>query len=359
MVMRQSEAWIKQGQSVVAQLIKGLRDPKARSRNEMVWALGKIGDSRAFDVLVEMLADPDESIRHDTVAALGFLGDKRAVAVLLPLLKDADSSVQANAIRSLGELDGSNHLNDFVEALNSDNLEISLIALYVLKKIDDPRVNSILLNNLTHPDKIMRADIALALGKLKDELVIAPLIDLLEHDSEAWVRANTASALGNFDTPQVLDALEKALHTNPDDLYKSYIVEAIGQIKNPRSAEILMNGFNASLHLSARDFARAFASLGEIGISALINCLGDPDFAKEYWATQVLEYVGVQALPQLTKLMTHPNQRMRHAVIYIVGSWKHASVIPFLEQVADDPDPEIRENAQKTLLYVKKQLNLP
>ena len=59
-------------------------NPQVRFR--AVFALGKIGDRRAYDCLMHCAGDPDPRVAHDAVVALGDLADPRAVTPLLELI---------------------------------------------------------------------------------------------------------------------------------------------------------------------------------------------------------------------------------------------------------------------------------
>jgi HEAT repeat protein len=48
-------------------------------RQEVIFALGEIGVSRAFEQLIAALKDENPDIRWSAVLSLGYLGDKAAI----------------------------------------------------------------------------------------------------------------------------------------------------------------------------------------------------------------------------------------------------------------------------------------
>jgi len=64
-------------------------------------ALGRIGDARAVERLLELTEDKDRYVRRATIIALERLGDARAVERLLELTKDEDWSVRRAAQEAL------------------------------------------------------------------------------------------------------------------------------------------------------------------------------------------------------------------------------------------------------------------
>ena len=67
-------------------------------------ALGKIGDERAVEPLIEALNDEDASVRRGAAVALGRLGAERAVEPLIEALNDEEGHVRRGAAVALGRL---------------------------------------------------------------------------------------------------------------------------------------------------------------------------------------------------------------------------------------------------------------
>lgn len=79
--------------SVVNSLIEALRDESDRTeaggyplRRNAARALGKLGDSRAVEPLIECLECPDYYVREASTQALEMLGDSRSIPTLMKLL---------------------------------------------------------------------------------------------------------------------------------------------------------------------------------------------------------------------------------------------------------------------------------
>jgi vesicle coat complex subunit len=82
---------------VVDKLIKALKDEDSYVRISVAWALGEIGDASAVDALIEALRDEDSYVRESIAWALGAIGDARAVDSLIKTLKDDDYFVRESA----------------------------------------------------------------------------------------------------------------------------------------------------------------------------------------------------------------------------------------------------------------------
>jgi HEAT repeat protein len=91
---------VKDSQAVPA-LMKALADPDLNVKHSAAEALGKIGDSRAVEPLIDALM-MDMWLQFPATIALGDIGDSRAVKPLIKLL--AIPGANAPAIQALGKL---------------------------------------------------------------------------------------------------------------------------------------------------------------------------------------------------------------------------------------------------------------
>lgn len=73
---------IRFGSKAVEHLIQAAHSPDPQVRFRSVWALGKVGDARAFEAILRLTHDMDERVAYDAILALGELGDLRAVPEL-------------------------------------------------------------------------------------------------------------------------------------------------------------------------------------------------------------------------------------------------------------------------------------
>jgi hypothetical protein len=69
-------------------LLKASDDEDVRIRLWAVAALGKSGDSRAYDKLIQRLDDPELFVRYRAAEGLGFLRDRRAVPSLMRVMRE-------------------------------------------------------------------------------------------------------------------------------------------------------------------------------------------------------------------------------------------------------------------------------
>ncbi|GAI38932.1 unnamed protein product, partial [marine sediment metagenome] len=88
---------VKRKGKILGSDLRGLKDEDNYVREQAAAALGKIGDKRAVEPLIEALKDENGHVRSGAANALGKIRDKRAVKPIIEVLKDKYSDVRWSA----------------------------------------------------------------------------------------------------------------------------------------------------------------------------------------------------------------------------------------------------------------------
>lgn len=161
--------------------IVALQDENVFVRANAARALGRSGNARAVEPLIEALKDKEKLVRLDVALALWELGDKRAVEPLIEVLNDAEPGVRWTVALALGGL-------------------------------GDPRALEPLVARMHDRDRDMRIGVVEALGLLGDPRAAEPLIAAMDDKNEdELVRWRAAVSLGGIDSPRTTERLLKAL----------------------------------------------------------------------------------------------------------------------------------------------------
>lgn len=103
---RGAEAAIQAGTQAVTGLLALLKEP-GHQRIPTIYALARIGDSRATDAFVSALHDGDDRIRAYAAQGLTRIGDPRALSACIATINDAPDELHADitpSVRSLGQM---------------------------------------------------------------------------------------------------------------------------------------------------------------------------------------------------------------------------------------------------------------
>jgi HEAT repeat protein len=169
-----------------------------------VGILGKIGDPRAFDALVELHGHENWKVRSSAGEALGRIAEPAALTTLLGMLADENEMVRKSAAvaarRILSGADNRTPSEDAVAALaaalHDPHYSVRYGAADALAEVGEPAVRH-LLAVVSGADGAPRYLAILALGEIRAEAALRPLHALLESDDWA-TRAYASEAIGRI-----------------------------------------------------------------------------------------------------------------------------------------------------------------
>jgi HEAT repeat protein len=162
---------VEYGKKAVKPLIEAASDPNPAVRYRVVWALGKIGNPKAYETILALIEDPDEDVRYDAVMALGELGDERAMEPLLELIRSAAeqevlSSAAGNALAALGDC----AVKPLIGVMLTGSPDARVVAAYTLGHIASPETIEPMSDLLTDPNEWVRLAAVESLAQMAEHL---------------------------------------------------------------------------------------------------------------------------------------------------------------------------------------------
>lgn len=225
----------------VEPLIDALYTKNVHLTQEAVQGLGSIGDSRAVQPLIDMFRhdwDDTETIAvwQKAVTALAAIG-KPALQPLLMALKDEDENVRRGATESLGQLRDPRSVDALITVLQDGESVVRVIAVDALAKVGDKRAVEPLVALLKDKDWYIRCRTLYALGELKGPAVYVPLVSGLD-DLEPRVRSAAVYGLGKLQNAPIHDHLLTALK-DPDARVRSAAILTLSKVGDERALPAL------------------------------------------------------------------------------------------------------------------------
>ena len=156
-------------------------DPDNEVRASAAEALGKIGDAHALNGLLASLADNEEWVQYRAVAALIGFGAS-ALDPLLFLLTRGLPSVRARAAWALGRVGDPRAYEPLAHALHEKNPDLRKSAAEALGHLGDARAMEPLNALLNDENELVRWKALQALGELGDFRIMHPLIEFITHE---------------------------------------------------------------------------------------------------------------------------------------------------------------------------------
>jgi HEAT repeat protein len=205
-----------------------LKDPDWTARREAVVTLGEMADERCVEPLVNALRDGDWQVREAVIEALGQVGSP-AVERLIKMLRDWD--LRKSVIRALGKIKDERVLDPLMQLLHND--EFKHDATEALIELGAPSVER-LIGALTHKDEGVRQQAIVALGRIKDDTAIDPLIDMLK-DPDWFSRLAAAAALEKIGDERGREAI-RPLMKDPDMVVRMRVERILAAWKKNKAA---------------------------------------------------------------------------------------------------------------------------
>ncbi|KUG52764.1 hypothetical protein AVL62_14380 [Serinicoccus chungangensis] len=166
------------------------------------------------------------------------------------------------------------------------------------------------LAGLTHPDKDVRQQTAVALGSRADPLLTPAVASLLWGESDFFVRETLTWVLTRTPTTAV-DAATQAL-TDPDPAVRTQALHVLSKIKHPDSAAAVKACLDDQDTAVAERAQWALARIGDPSVlPVLITRLGQTDLAGRDSLTSTLAQFGASAVPPLVTALTDSNPSVR------------------------------------------------
>ena len=212
--------------------------------------------------------------------------------------------------------------------------------LQLMRAEDTRQWNADAAQLLTHTDPRLRAQAALSAGRIGDERAVAPLVELLQHDKDANVRAMAAFALGEIDSVTGTDALiNQASYQNHEPAeVRARAVEALGKIAAalPETGKERKAVLGAAILDALRfEAGRRSAPDSEVILSGL---------------TAVLRAKAEGAGAVVSRFLRYSDPRIRADALNTMARLKAKDEPETVrELVAKDPDAVVRANAARVI----------
>ena len=348
-------------------------------------ALGKINVTTedAVQKLIIMAMDKQmrETVRIAAIEALWQLKPEQATQSMLLLMFSNETSpvIRSNAVKVLSRIQATESIPVLIWVLSTQFDEISDFQRHMKRKYktldalrtqvdsfqiqwtpDYPRTNYRTWGELKPIPSLVRSEVARALGIIKGDTVIEPLVRALEDDGRATVRQSAAWALGEVKGDATIDPLVTALKKDKQGAVRQEAAIALGKIKGQKVVDPLLDVLRSDKYETTR--FQAAVALREIqaGDKGLVDIVkkGLGSFDDGYEVQSVQDQV-IGALIKdgnipttefaLDALKSADDEWTRWALVHVLGATaKKVAVDAMLEELKH-PSYVVRRRAAESL----------
>lgn len=253
---------------------RAVRDPQVPGRRIFISMAGELRlESVVEDIIAALLAASEVDEINQLIEALGEIGDPRATNTISDFLYSGNRTLIISATRALGKLGTPTAMLRLAERMGTDN-QLDLLILDIFAKVQD----TISLEKL---NEAMRSHYAHLRTYAKKTLVgigpkAVPILteNLLFDDPD--LRVHTLNVLGDIGDPAAISPIRKLLHNQPANANVRFAAyEALGLLPLDRGAYVLTQGLNDPVdHVciaAAKAIDRNFNEIMAAGITNLAS----------------------------------------------------------------------------------------
>ncbi len=320
--------------------------------------LGRIGGAKAVPALletVEATRTEDTDVREVSLRALARIADPGAVEPLIRTLATAEVWL-APRIADILTRHGDLVVDPLIAVLNDSSRQPARAwAANVLGEVRAQRAFPSLVRSLGDPEDEVRGKAATALGRLGDKRAVGYLLEHLLTDPAPFVRVRIASALGQFGGPEVIDRLVRALG-DPAWWVRMRSVEALEQIGSVAEGPLLVALDDPDSEIRAR----AAVALERLGVpDNLVRMIESGERFSEASDT-LMKFATSGTSEFLAELAQHPSPRVRETVVIAAQRAERRDLSDELLQIASgDSEAPLRALAFRTLRSLSLREALP
>ncbi len=220
-----------------------------------------------------------------------------------------------------------------LEVMTGDDMFKISEAIKELISIGSPAV-PVLIENLDHKARDVRAGCVEALGKIKDKRAYQPLVDMLhklgphpkyaETFADEYIRIMTIKALGDLGVPDAIGELGKVLDS-PNEYDRTWALVSMVKLGNDEAYQKLLD----QLKSSNQDIRNIVCQqLGELG--------------------------RIDAVPYLIKMLSDEKWFVRDSAVISLGKLGDPSALEALQGMLEDKNAFVKRSAQKAIDRIKR-----
>ena len=325
-----------------------LRSNDVTLRSDAAHQLGKLGDERAVEALVEALSDSDEYVRKSAVTALRRIGGPAAMEGLRRALADRSEQVVLQAVNGLRDMRDREAVEPLVRVLTRRERSLQLAATDALIRIGADAVAPLM---EAFKDRGLRRRIGNQIWKILVDMgtkSIDPLLLMLT-DENQYVRLTAISVLGRIGDRRVAAPL---VHLFLDDpRMQEAVVTTLARLEERRVLESPGSPVADREIFLPKDVVDGFLGRPREDVTrVLTEALDNPSPKVRRFALKALYALhGDSALDRLVAALKDDDIDVKRLAIKIMGKMRNKRVIDPLVQLILHDGEQVEETAWNTL----------
>jgi len=302
--------------------------------------------------LLTFARSSDFEVAKRSIVALGKTAAVEALPILATTIKNPVLA-KVSAV-ALAQIDSAEALEPLLQAARSNEIAIAQHALLELGHFPTPEATQILIDHVSHPNPVVRANVAVSLGEHTDRATTLPALIRLLSDREVWVILDVLRVLSRFDSRQAIDAVTTLYRTTEDGHIRATAISALGRMGSELSLPVIVEALRSP---DERTRANAIESLVAIGtdpqvlVAHLTPMLKDPsNRARANAALALHPHTSEPAMGAIDGMLLSTDVWFRASAAYCLGRiGTSAALNRLVRLVSEERELEVLGPAIKSL----------
>jgi len=176
------------------------------------------------------LKKPDRDERLEAVRKSGETGGPGALKFLKEAANDEDPYVRGQAVKTIGALKSGESQAFLAAALKSEDASTRYGAVEGFEALGGVKAAGPLISLLEHKDRNTRWKAVVALGNLKNNIAVEPLLKTAREEKDEYVKIAAVESLGKIGTKKAVAALN-ALKAGKDGQMSKWAKNVLKAVK--------------------------------------------------------------------------------------------------------------------------------
>lgn len=346
------------GMTAAQLLCRFLAHPDIGTRNLASEILVRFGGEAVLPLIAE-LENEDHDVRKFSVDILGLIGDSRATESLCQRLWDENTNVVCSAAEALGEI-GSPAAVPHLLAAYEKIEDVRLQSVEALGKIGDAAALTKLHKWLSNDDPVIQYSIIDAIGNIGRQESLTHLAPILDSPDATIAEAAMSAVVtiscktgGSLDFDLPLDRFADYLFDGIKRGNKEITDFTLSRLTNWYGTRVVRNLLDSLDYIEEQKMGRVVEAICDIGprvVPALIEKLHSSSKETKLRLLGILKRLNLQDIsPDLVRIADDTEPEVRQQVAYLLGATYDNTYLAPLKRLALDPNGHVRAAAFSAL----------
>ncbi len=254
-------------------------------KREAIRVAGSLPITDIIDTLISILYVDNKALQEAVIELLVSRPDKLVVEKLMPLLREENANVRNAAIEVLEKI-GRDYVDLIGAYLEDEDKDVRLFVCDIIGKFGTEKALEYLSKALYDEEINVRNSAVMGIGSIVNEKSVSVLAELLERETDTWVRFSIIDALTKIGLDSAKEVLRKALYREKNDVVLKALLDGISKFGDDIFIYDIMYVFE---FMSSQKLSDVYSDIIDFGLR--VETIPDDEAVRKKFAVYLLAYI--------------------------------------------------------------------